>query len=422
MLRISVVIALIGLILGVIGALTVGTSIYLVTNNPLAFDTAVTTTERVVANERQQQTLATLTPTPVRQANSLQIVETSAATPTEMLSPTPAPQIAETETVEVSPTQADVLLVTATLTYSPTTETEQVIITATVIISTADSSVDVRPEAEPNTATPIPPSKVAQVVEYVEPYTSTNQVQAPPLTEPDTVTEAVFSCPTESSAPFDLIPIEGQPMRDHPDFLHADLNLALRGFSPVTEILELRHYNGDTDSNAPRLHGLFEPNRIPEIRTVYQINEWIWDASQCGGTAEGCRGNPVDVFWPVTLAGLETMPGEVIYVPERGPQIYAGGYVALVLYAEQQRITLGYTRRDIVSAGYIIHIENVCIDPNLLALYQAQKNAEGWHSSGFLPALRNNQSFGVAFSEEIGVVIRDAGSFMDPRSHKDWWR
>jgi hypothetical protein len=103
-------------------------------------------------------------------------------------------------------------------------------------------------------------------------------------------------------------------------------------------------------------------------------------------------------------------------------QIYRGGFIALVLYAEEQRITLGYTRRDNVAAGYAVHLENVCVNPNLLALYRAQRDQNGRHTSGFLPALRNNQVLGTALGDEIGVAIRDAGSFMDPRSHKDWWR
>jgi hypothetical protein len=122
------------------------------------------------------------------------------------------------------------------------------------------------------------------------------------------------------------------------------------------------------------------------------------------------------------LVGLAVTPGETIYTPERNAQIYGGGYVAMVLFAEQQRITLGYTRRDHVAGGYVVHIEDVCIDPKLVALYRAQLDAAGWNDTGRLPALRNNQSLGIALGSEIKVAIRDAGSFMDPRSRKDWWR
>ncbi|RMF05151.1 MAG: hypothetical protein D6768_01675, partial [Chloroflexi bacterium] len=113
--------------------------------------------------------------------------------------------------------------------------------------------------------------------------------------------------------------------------------------------------------------------------------------------------------------------GAPIYPPERGPEIYGGGYVAMVLYAEEKRITLKYTRDDNVINGYTVHLENVCVDPNLLALYRAQTDATGLHTTGRLPALRNNQQLGTAFRGGAKVAIRDVGSFMDPRSRKDWW-
>ena len=94
----------------------------------------------------------------------------------------------------------------------------------------------------------------------------------------------------------------------------------------------------------------------------------------------------------------------------------------MVLYAEERRITLGYTRRDSVATGYAVHIEDVCVDPNLLALYQAQTDSDGWHNTGYLPALRNNEALGTALDNEIKVAIRDNGAFMDPRSRKDWWQ
>jgi hypothetical protein len=62
------------------------------------------------------------------------------------------------------------------------------------------------------------------------------------------------------------------------------------------------------------------------------------------------------------------------------------------------------------------------VDPNLLALYRAQVDAGGWHVTGQLPALRHNQPLGTAFGAEIQAAIRDNGTFMDPRSHKDWWK
>ena len=105
-------------------------------------------------------------------------------------------------------------------------------------------------------------------------------------------------------------------------------------------------------------------------------------------------------------------------MPQRGVTIGADGYEALVLYASTERITLKYTREDNVIAGYTIHIEGICVEPNLLALYQS------WNDKGrgHLPALMAGQGVGRADGNEIQVAIRDCGSFMDPRSRKDWWQ
>jgi hypothetical protein len=223
------------------------------------------------------------------------------------------------------------------------------------------------------------------------------------------------SCPTTSTASFNLIPVDGPPA-DHPDYLHGDLNLALREYFEINDTLGLVDYPGSSDPNAPQLAGLFQPHRVPVISSVYRVNQWIWG---CG--THGCRG-PAITDPNVTLAGFVTTPGEAIYIPERGPEIYGGGYKVMVLYAEETRLTLGYTRQDTVANGYAVHLERVCVDPNLLALYQAQRDADGWHVTGLLPGLGNNQALGTAFGAEVKVAIRDRGTFMDPRSRKDWWQ
>ena len=42
----------------------------------------------------------------------------------------------------------------------------------------------------------------------------------------------------------------------------------------------------------------------------------------------------------------------------------------LVIFADEDSIALRYTREDSsASAGYTVHIDNICTDPNLLALY-----------------------------------------------------
>jgi hypothetical protein len=237
----------------------------------------------------------------------------------------------------------------------------------------------------------------------------TTYVYLPMILRPDPA-----ACPTSSVASFGLIPIDG-PRADHPDALHGDLNLGLRSYTPTVAFPGLIDDSDSPDPDAPYLAALFEPPHFPGIRTVYQVYDWKWTG--CG--TDGCRGELI-TDPAVTLVDLITTPGEPIYVPERSANIF-GSYIALVLYAEERRITVGYTRRDSVAFGYAVHLENVCVDPNLLALYRAQVDDAGWRVTGRLPGLRHREVLGYAGGAEIQVAIRDRGTFLDPRSRKDWW-
>ena len=193
-----------------------------------------------------------------------------------------------------------------------------------------------------------------------------------------------------------------------PTHRHPDVNLAIRGYEPTTTELGLVDYDGNTDSNAPQLYSLFTDQRVPTFSNAYQIHRWDWNCN--------CRG---DVYsnWGTTLLGMATAPSEIIHVPDSGYNI-GGGYEVMVLYATSERITLKYTREDDVVSGYTIHIEDVCVEPSLQALYD-QANANGRHE---LPVLRGGQAFGRAIGNEIKVSVRDTGAFLDPRSRKDWWQ
>ena len=99
---------------------------------------------------------------------------------------------------------------------------------------------------------------------------------------PIVIKNPVPECPTYSSRTYDLIPVDG-PLADHPDYLHGDLNLSLRGYSEVNEYLGLVNYSGGIDSNAPQLAGLFSPNRFPGVASTHRVNDWIWG---CGSESE----------------------------------------------------------------------------------------------------------------------------------------
>ena len=217
--------------------------------------------------------------------------------------------------------------------------------------------------------------------------------------------------PTPTPTPvYDSIPTLGSPP-SHPPDQHGDLNLALRGYSETEGPLALLDINGPTDEKAPQLDGVFNQTRGPDFVSLFRVNEWIWS---CG--ERGCRGDPIENP-PVTLLGLRATPGESIFIPTRGPEIYGGGYKALVLYATPECITIAYTREDTAAIGYVVHFEEIDVDPALVSLYQ-RLDAEG---RGRLPALRNGERLGNASSDVVKVAIRDTGSFMEPRSRKDRW-
>lgn len=196
-----------------------------------------------------------------------------------------------------------------------------------------------------------------------------------------------------------------------PAAVHPDLNLALRGYALTSGTLGLVDYDGHADPNAPQLYTLFGDNRVPSFSAVYRVYDWDWVNNRRSALID----DP-----PVTLAGMVVAPNEIIRVPSSGHDIglMTSGYEVMVLYATTNRITLKYTREDNVVNGYTIHIENICVEPNLLALYDAM-NAAG---RARLPALFAGQGIGRAIGTEIGVAIRDTGTFMDPRSRKDWWQ
>jgi uncharacterized protein YraI len=229
--------------------------------------------------------------------------------------------------------------------------------------------------------------------------------QASPTTPSSTV-QAVDACAPISDQDYGALTIASAPT-DRPAASHPDLNLDLRGYAPTDVPNTLTDLAGATDPAAPELRGMFGDKREPAIMGAYQVYDWDWNANARGPLI----GDP-----EVTLLGLQTTPEEIIDTPDGGGDL-GEGYVALVLYASPDRITLKYTREDNVVHGYTLHIENVCVEPTLLALYQ-QMNDDGRSA---LPAVRPGEPLGRATGPEIGIVVRDKGSFLDPRSRKDWW-
>ncbi len=223
---------------------------------------------------------------------------------------------------------------------------------------------------------------------------------------PDTSLAVDAACEPTGGGDFGVLGAGGWEGRDPQ--AHPDLNLAVRGYRPVDAFRGLVDYDGETDGDAPQLWGLFADRRTPEFAHTYQVFDWDWGAD--------ARGDLIEDF-EVTMVGLRVNEGETIFTPDFGHEI-GDGYVALVLYADEHRITLKYTGEDNVIDGYTLHLEGICVYTNLLNLYN-ERHAAG---RGALPALRPGQPIGYMPSTELGVAIRDRGAFLDPRSRKDWWQ
>jgi hypothetical protein len=195
---------------------------------------------------------------------------------------------------------------------------------------------------------------------------------------------------------------------DRPAAAHPDLNLMRRGYALTSAHAGLVDIGGSADPLAPQLWGLFSDSRVPGFSAAYRVYGWDWHCN--------CRG-PLIATPGVTLLSMATLPGELLHLPRSGYHI-GSGYGALVLYATRNQLTIKYTREDNVIEGYTLHLLDLCVAPQLLTLYRTL-DAQGRHR---LPALHPGQVLGRASGTQVKVAIRDSGSFLDPRSRKDWWR
>ncbi len=213
-----------------------------------------------------------------------------------------------------------------------------------------------------------------------------------------------------------------------PAWNHADKNLALRSYSLTDASRDFVVYGSDDPVQPPQFATLFNPDRTPVFSAVYRANHWNWATSPNPGTQAGPITSP-----PVTVLGLQTTPGEPLQSPTHGRNLGSpfGTGGAIVIFADADSITLKFTREDSAATGYTMHIDNICVDPNLLALYNTRDNAarNTFYSSTRdnqtdynLPGLTAGQVFGTARGTEIRVAIVDTGTFQDPRSRDEWWQ
>ena len=241
-----------------------------------------------------------------------------------------------------------------------------------------------------------------------------------------------YICPTSSANSYasgEARQYDGDdPVR--PAVAHADKNLALRGIVSNADAglrRELVNYGTDDPTQPPQFATLFDPYRVPPLNGFYRVHDWNWAKPP----APGSRGDPLTT-WPATALGLQVTPGEVLHVPISAYDI-GQGYEVIVLYADERRVALRYAREDSAGAqGYTVHVDGLCTDPNLLALYTQLDAPDGPRYAYRppnqrpytypLPVLPAGKPIGVARGWEVVVAIVDTGSFMDPRSCNEWWQ
>ncbi len=248
---------------------------------------------------------------------------------------------------------------------------------------------------------------------------ATPEIYTPPVT-------GLGTCPFTSTNEYSSGKVyqhdKDDPVR--PAYHHADKNIELRGYTLNTDTSferDLVDHGSDDPTQPPQFATLFESYRVPELTNFYRVHHWDWAPSP----EPGQRLGPIE-DWPVTALGLGTTPGETLHVPQSGYDL-GGGIKAMVLFADDDTIALHYTREDSSALGYTVHIDNICTDPNLLALYEQRDDPDGprydYPNDHYnLPNLTADQPIGVAGSDEIVVAIVDTGAFMDPRSLNEWWQ
>ncbi|MFH0773808.1 MAG: hypothetical protein V1922_05875 [bacterium] len=252
------------------------------------------------------------------------------------------------------------------------------------------------------------PTQISTLIPSLPPPPPTQKPTIQPTNKPAPLptSPSSSSCPTTSNNTY--TPISVASGHTPSAATHPDINIAVRGFSKTNETLSLTNVGGDDDAGrAPQFSTLFAHKRGPQFVSTYQVNGWNWDTNSRGGVID----DP-----PVTLLGISAKAGESVHVPISQYDIGDGKQV-MVLYASPTSITIKYTREDDIIKGYAVHIDGICVDPQLLKLYSSL-NGTGRSS---LPGLAGGQQLGIAMTSEVRVAVRDTGSFMDPRVRKDWW-
>ena len=209
-----------------------------------------------------------------------------------------------------------------------------------------------------------------------------------------------------------------------PAYNHADKNIALRSYSLNSDSAlqrELVDYGSDDPTQPPQFATLFSPAQVPAFSEFHQVHQWNWASSPQPGQRAEAINTP-----KVTAISFDLDAGTPLYAPSSGYDI-GGGMEVVVLFADEDTVTLHYTREDTGALGYTLHIDQICTNPNLLSLYNNLDRPDGPRyqipSGGYdLPTLPAGQVFGTTSISDMVLAIADTGAYQDPRSCNEWWQ
>lgn len=220
------------------------------------------------------------------------------------------------------------------------------------------------------------------------------------------------SCPTSSNQTYISPPLNpNKPNKIKFDpAKNPETNINLRGWYEVNEGKDLISRHGDNyglDPNMPPQISTLFTSHYPKIIKTYRVNAWNYENNH------NLPGQSATPNFAVHMLGLEATPGEPLV------GLKAGHF--LVRYATRNYILMTNGDEDEWDedddGGYPFYFLDICVDPNLLAAYEAD-NAGGRNQ---LPRISTGQIFGYAMTNEVKFVIRDTLSFMDSRYIEDWW-
>lgn len=328
---------------------------------------------------------------------------TSVSTRVIVVTPTGELAVAPEEPPSTGPTITPTPIATSvpasTPTPMPTASTLEAEFATMAAIATqvADIESASTPSPTPTAAAQTPP----QAASAPTPEAGTAPTEAaPPQGEVAAAPSASVGVLAASSNSYALIPIEGE-REIRPAVEHGDLNLKLRDPQPAQlepSLIDIS--NAGSDPNAPKLSAAFKPDLV----ATYAVHDWDWGCN--------CKGALIQDGMAV-LVGINTTPGEPVFIPSTSQDIFQGNYYATLLYASEDSLTFVYARRGNVVEGYTIHYLGLQTDPNLLALFRESRGSE-------LPGLTLDTPVGIA-TDELIVAVRDNGTFLDARSRLDWW-